>query len=368
MSKPMSSSALGNILAKYPRWRLAHLPTPLEHLQNLSSRLGINLWMKRDDLTGLAFGGNKTRKLEYIIADAKQQRADTILSWAGVQSNWCRQLAAAANKAGMRAVLVLFRRAGLPKDLDGNLLLDFLCDAEIHALDLPAGTSMMTPEGALRSIIQSFIDQHERSGRCVYVAPMGASLLGGSMRKPLGAIAYVQCATELLEQCNQLGISPQSLVHATGSTSTQAGLLVGAKLLCPDLRVVGISVGADSATLSGHTKTVARQLFDEFGRDESVSEDDVVVFDEYFGQGYGLLDGTTAEAVRLVARHEGIMVDPVYNGKAMTGLFDLVRRGYIRQGQTVIFLNTGGAPAIFVYRTGLREFLRPNPSNVGVEA
>jgi L-cysteate sulfo-lyase len=358
--------SIDKLFARFPRCALAHLPTPLEPMTNLSHQLEIDLWVKRDDATGLAFGGNKTRKLEYIVADAMRQQADTLLSWAGVQSNWCRQLAAAANKVAMRAILILLKRPGLPSDLDGNLLLDFLCNAEIHALDLPPGTSMIEPDARIQSLIQELVRNHERAGRRVYVAPIGGSLLGGSMRKPLGAIAYFRAAVELLEQCNEKCKSPGALVLATGSASTQAGLLVGAKLLFPKLRVIGISVGGDRVTLSRYVDVIARQLFDELGIEPPASlMEDVVVFDEYFGRGYGLFNRETAEAMRLTAQSEGVLLDPVYNGKAMVGLLNLARCGYFQKDETVIFLHTGGLPALFPYRGGLHEFLRTNPSSEG---
>ena len=360
--------ALDSVLSRFPRCVLASLPTPLEQMSNLSSKLGIDLWIKRDDLTGLAFGGNKSRKLEYIVADAKQQQADTLLTWAGLQSNWCRQLAAAANKSGMGAILILLKQSGLPSELDGNLLLDFLCDAEIHVLDLPPGASMLKPDAKLQSYIREVVRREESAGRRVYVAPIGASLLGGSMEKPLGAIAYVQAAVEMFEQCNQLCKLPGAVVLATGSASTQAGLLVGAKLLCPKLRVIGISVGTNRAVLSDHVESIARQVFDELGEAPPPSlKDDVIVFDQYFGQGYGLFDKATAEALRLAAQTEGVLLDPVYSGKAMVGLIDLVRQGYFQKGETVIFLHTGGLPALFPYRNGLTEFLPANPGSDAVE-
>src|SRR5580698_6347833 len=161
----MYDNTVDKLFSRFPRYPLAHLPTPLEPMANLSRELEIDLWVKRDDTTGLAFGGNKTRKLEYIVADAVQQQADTLLSWAGVQSNWCRQLVAAANKAAMRAILILLKRPGLPSDLDGNLLVDFLCNAEIHALDLPPGVSMIEPNQGIQSLIQEVVRNHERMGR-----------------------------------------------------------------------------------------------------------------------------------------------------------------------------------------------------------
>jgi L-cysteate sulfo-lyase len=350
------------ILAGLPRRRLAHLPTPLEPLTTLSERFGVNLWIKRDDQTGLALGGNKARKLEFLLADVLEQGADVVVTWAGMQSNWCRQLAAGACKLGIRPILLLFRRRGLPSGFDGNFLIDFISGAEIHIIDLPHGGSIMELEGVKKHVAK-VVDRERKAGRKAYVAPIGASLVEGSMARPLGALSYVNAFLELLDQFQAQNLDPGSLVFATGSGSMQAGLLVGAKLLSPHLRVLGISVSDDSATMSRYVESIAQQTIREFVFNRPVNTSEVIVLDSYMGEGYGILDRSTAEAIRQMAEAEGVILDPVYSGRAWAALVDLIGQGYFHAGETIVFLHTGGTPALFPYREDFRAFLRANPKS-----
>jgi D-cysteine desulfhydrase family pyridoxal phosphate-dependent enzyme len=311
--------------------------------------------MKRDDQTGLAFGGNKARKLEFIMADAVEQGADSILTWAGVQSNWCRQVAASAVRVGKRAVLVLLKRPGLPAEEDGNLLIDKVFAADIHVVEASGEKSFLEYQN-VREFLDPVQAQEESAGREVYLAPVGGSLLEGSMTRPLGAMGYLAAFAELLEQCRERGFTPASIVLATGSAGTQAGLLAGAKLLSPGTRVVGVSVAGSREVITGYVKTITEALLEEVGEPASVSDEDLIVFDEYLGEGYGILNPSIVQAVGLVAQEEGILLDPVYTGKAMTGVLDLVDQGYFG-GEDVVFLHTGGTPALFPYREGLLEGL-----------
>lgn len=351
---PISREAVIKAVRAYPRCRLAHLPTPLEPMDALSDIMGVNLMVKRDDLTGLAFGGNKVRKLEYLMADVRAQGADCVITWAGVQSNWCRQLAAAANRCGVLPVLLLFKRPGLPADYDGNLLLDFLFGAEIHLQDLGKDRKMMELAG-VRDLVEEIAERQRKAGRKPYIAPIGASLMEGSMTKPLGSVSYVNAFVELLEQAEGAGRRIDYIVIATGSGSMQAGLLVGAKLLCPTVKVVGISVSEDVDTMTGYVESIAAQTLEDLvpGMRLKIDKGEIIVTEQYIGEGYGILDRETATTMRMAAQTEGILLDPVYTGKAMIGTIDLINSGFFRASDNVVFLHSGGTPAIFPYREGI---------------
>jgi D-cysteine desulfhydrase family pyridoxal phosphate-dependent enzyme len=312
--------------------------------------------MKRDDQTGLAFGGNKARKLEFIMADVLDSGADSIVTWAGVQSNWCRQVAAASARVGKRAVLILLKRPGLPAEEDGNLLLDRILDADVRIVESSGEKSSLELEN-VREFVDPIMEEERAAGRVAYLAPIGGSLLEGSMDRPLGAMGYLVAFAELLEQSRARGFTPKTVVLATGSAGTQAGLLAGAKLLSHETRIVGISVSGAAETISRYVKNIAEALLAEVGAGAEVAAEDVIVFDDYVGEGYGILNQHVSDAVGLLAREEGVLLDPVYTGKAMSGLLDLAAKGYFN-GEEVVFLHTGGTPALFPYRTGLLADLR----------
>jgi D-cysteine desulfhydrase family pyridoxal phosphate-dependent enzyme len=344
-------------LSAFPRASLAHLPTPLEGLPTLSGQVdGPSLHIKRDDQTGLAFGGNKARKLEFMMADVMESKADTIVTWAGVQSNWCRQVAASAAKVGKRAVLVLLKRPGLPAEADGNLLIDRVLGADIRLVEASGEKGFLRYEN-VREFVDPIVAQEIAAGREVYLAPIGGSLLEGSMKRPWGAMGYLAAFVELLEQTRARGFTPGSVVLATGSAGTQAGLLAGAKLLSPETRIVGISVSGSSEVIADYVKEITAALLVEMGSAEEVRDEEVIVFDDYLGEGYGILNQQITDSLGLVARSEGILLDPVYTGKAMSGLLDLSGKGYFGT-EEVVFLHTGGTPALFPYREGLLEGLQ----------
>ncbi len=349
----LSLDTLKTRLDAFDRVVLTHLPTPLERLPALSRRVGtLNIHVKRDDQTGLAFGGNKARKLELIMADALRQRADSVVTWAGLQSNWCRQTAAAAARLGLRSVLVLVKKPGFPVGWDGNLLLDRILGADVRVVEAEQGRSFL--ELALvADFVEPVVDEERKAGRTPYLAPIGGSLTEGSMSAPLGALSYVRAFVELHEQAADLGISLDSVVHATGSASTQAGLVVGAKLLSPGTRIVGISVAADRETVAGYVDVIGNQTLAALGVDDRVAPEEVIVLDDYLAEGYGILNEPVRDAISLVAREEGLLLDPVYTGKAMVGMLDLAGRGWFREGESVVFMHTGGTPALFPYREGL---------------
>ncbi len=337
---------------------LIHSPTPIQKLENLTEELGgPEIYMKRDDLTGLAFGGNKSRKLEFIIPDVLDKGADVIITWASLQSNWCLQTAAAARRFGITPVLVLFKTYELPEEFDGNLLLDYILEADIKIKEAEVGKIVSLED--VDEVLKEVKFEVEEWGHTPYVAPIGGSMVWGSMEKPLGAISYAQAFAEMIEQTEALGFQPDFVVHATGSGGTQAGLVVGAKALTPDTKVLGISVSDEKDQFSRDVYTIAQETERALGMDIALNrEADIHVLDEYLGEGYGIITKDVSETIRRVSVKEGIFLDPVYTGKAMTGLFDLVKKGTIKKEDKVVFFHTGGTAALFPNKHKLTAFLK----------
>jgi D-cysteine desulfhydrase family pyridoxal phosphate-dependent enzyme len=344
-------------VAKFPRVSLIHLPTPFRKLDNLTAYLGgPAIYIKRDDLTGLAFGGNKSRKLEYIISDMLAKQADTVVTWASLQSNWCMQTAAAARKFGIRPVLVLFKTYDLDPGYDGNLLLDYILDADIRMIEAQKG-KVVKAEQALE-ILNGIAGELRKKGRRPYVVPVGGSAVNGDLDRPLGAVSYVGAYAEMLEQARGKRIEVDYVVHSTGSGGTQAGLLAGSGALTDSCRVVGISVSDEKESFSRLVRQIAEATVSALDLDISFSDEDVIVFDDYIREGYGAVSREVAEVIRLVFIKEGIVLDPVYTAKAMIGLIDLVSKGYFQKKDNVVFFHTGGTPALFPYRDKLVDYLR----------
>ena len=328
-------------LSRFPRVRLGHWPTPLEPMDNLTKLLGgPKLWIKRDDCTGLATGGNKTRKLEWLMGDARQKGADTVITQGAVQSNHCRQTAAAAAKLGMKCEIILEHRVKTD-DVDylenGNVLLDKLFDAKIHHA---AGGSDMNAE-------MEKLAEKMRAGTNAqpYVIPGGGS-------NPVGALGYVSCAMETVQQANDIGLKIDWIVHATGSTGTQAGIVAGLAAINSDIKVLGISVRQPKDVQEAAVYKLTAATADYIGVKGGVAKEAVMANGDYVGGGYGVPTDGMVEAVTLTARHEGILLDPVYSGKGMAGLIDLVRKGKtFKPGENVVFVHTGGAVGLFGYRT-----------------
>ena len=357
----LTPSELLTRLNRFPRTRLAHLPTPLDPLPRLSAYLGsVSVRMKRDDQTGLAFGGNKARKLEFIMGDVTARGADTVVTWAGIQSNWCRQVAAATARLGLRSVLVLLKKPGMPLGEDGNLLLDRILGADVRVVEAGGSKSFLELEN-VREYVDPVMEEERGAGRRPYLAPVGGSLLEGDMTRPLGALGYVNGFLELFEEAMAQGSVPDAVILATGSAGTQAGLLVGAKLLSPGTRIIGISVAAPARDVAGYVKTIAEATLSELGEEPSVAEGEVIVLDEYIGDGYGIMNQGVTDALGLVAREEGVLLDPVYTGKSMAGFLDLVKKGFFGDGDQVVFLHTGGTPALFPYRGEILGSLQRTP-------
>lgn len=326
-------------LARFPRIKLGHGPTPFEPMPNLSRHLGgPTLYIKRDDCTGLASGGNKTRKLEFLIADALKQGADTVITQGATQSNHARQTAAAACKVGIDCKILLEQRVanfGEEYEQSGNVLLDELMGAEIVAR-MPAGTDM-------QKAMEVLADELRAKGKKPYVIPGGGS-------NPIGALGYVVCAQELLSQSFEAGVRIDHVVHATGSTGTQAGLIVGLQASSSGIPVLGISVRAAKQQQEENVNRLVQATAKHLGMQAEIPRDMTVANSDYVGGGYGVPTPEMIEAVRLTARHEGILLDPVYSGKGMAGLIGLIRAGHFGKNENVVFIHTGGSVALFGYR------------------
>jgi len=295
-------------IGSFPRQRLAHLPTPLEEAKALAKQLGPRqLLLKRDDATGLALGGNKARKLEFIMGDVLAQGADSVVTWGATQSNWCRQTAAAAAKLGLNASLVLLERGSTGREVDGNLLLDRLFGASIRHVSVASDVKTLELAGVSEHVERAAEEERGR-GRRPYIAPIGGSALEGSMRAPWGAIGYVDAFLELLSQISALGKSLDAVVHATGSGSTQAGLLAGALACSPKTRIVGISVSEDRETMAGYVRRIADSTLELLGLELRTREEDVIVLDDYLEAGYGIFTPAVGAALERMARAEGVLV------------------------------------------------------------
>jgi D-cysteine desulfhydrase family pyridoxal phosphate-dependent enzyme len=305
----------------------------------------------------LAFGGNKTRKLEFIMADVLHQKANCVITWAGVQSNWCRQLTAAAKKLKIKPVLLLFKKPAFSKEYDGNLLLDLILDAEIKIIEVEKEKKTMELSD-VKDFVEEIVKKEKQKGNTPYIAPIGGSLVEGSMSVPLGAIAYLEVFLELYEQTMAEKIKIDSVIIATGSGSTQAGLIIGAKLLSPWTRIVGICVSEDKETMRKYVKNIIEHTLSAINIKEKIEDKEIIVFDDYLKEGYGVLNQEVAQAIAFLAREEGIFLDPVYTGKAMAGMLDLIKNGYFREGENIVFLHTGGTPALFPYREKFISFLK----------
>ena len=324
-------------IARFPRIRLAHLPTPLEPLVNLSRELdGPEIWIKRDDCTGLASGGNKTRKLEFLMAEAKEQDADLVITQGATQSNHARQTAAFAAKLGMKCHILLEDRTGSSDrnyKNNGNVLLNYLHGASV---EVRSGGSDMNAE------MEMSADVFRAEGKKVYIIPGGGS-------NPVGALGYVNCALELVNQANEMGLHIDHLTHATGSSGTQAGLIAGLKAINANIPLLGVGVRAPKVKQEEMVYNLACKTADLLGCPGIVSRGDVIANCDYVGKGYGIPAADTVAAIEMFARLEGILLDPVYSGKGAAGLIDLCKKGHFKKGERVVFLHTGGSVALFGY-------------------
>ena len=308
---------------------MAARPTPVQPLPRLAAALGRDfaLWVKRDDLTGLAFGGNKTRKLEFLLADAQAQGADVVVTAGAVQSNHCRQTAAAAARLGLEAVLVLAGEPQAPAEAGGNLALDALLGARV----------VWTTRAQREATLTATVDRLREQGRRPYRIPYGGS-------NALGVTAYAAALAELLAQMQP---PPEVIVVASSSGGTQAGLVAGAHVLGYAGRIVGISVDEPAAVLAARVADLANQALRHWGLAPAITPRQVEVHDRWAAAGYGVLTEVEIEAIRLAARTEGLLVDPVYTGRGLAGLLGLARTGALAAARRVLFWHTGGTPALF---------------------
>jgi len=324
-------------LSQFPRVSLAHLPTPLEHLPRLSRHLGgPQIFVKRDDCTGLATGGNKTRKLEFSMADALEQGADTIITVGAVQSNHVRQTAAAACKLGFKCEVLLEHRVKDPTDsyrTSGNVLLDRIFGANLR--EYPGGTDF-------DQAMEQVAGEVTASGGKPYLIPGGAS-------NRVGALGYVNCASELLSQAEDEGLDIDHIITATGSAGTQGGMIVGLKAMHSEIPLLGIGVNAPRQEQEKKVYRLACETAEYIGSPGIVAREDVVANCDYVGAGYGVPTESMNEAVLMLARLEGLLFDPVYSGKALAGMIDLVRGGEFSDASNIVFLHTGGSAALFAY-------------------
>jgi L-cysteate sulfo-lyase len=337
---PIDRRPLADRLAAFPRLGLASLPTPLEPMKRLTAYLGgPRLWVKREDATGLGFGGNKLRKLDYVLHEALASGADTIVSGGVVQSNSQRQVAAVAAKLGLSCHLAVYHGRLEPPTpeykISGNAFLNRLFGAHLH--DVPW-------TGDRNAAIRTLVDQLEASGRRPYFVPYGVS-------NALGAVGYATTVAEVHSQAARSGFMPSAIVHCTGSAGTQAGLVAGAALAMPVTRIVGIDIDAEPQRVRADVVALAREASHLL--DAPFDETTVEVVAGHAGPAYGVPHEATIEAIRLAGRLEALPLDPVYSGKGLAGLIGLIRQGRWRNDEDVVFLHTGGAPALFAYQSAL---------------
>ena len=322
-------------LSRFPRLHFAHLPTPLEPMDRLSKELGCEIWIKRDDCTGMSTGGNKTRKLEFLMAEAEAQGADMVMTQGATQTNHGRQTAAFAAKLGLGCHILLEDRTNYDNanyNTNGNVLLDHLHGATTEKF--PGGHDMPGE-------MQKAAEKKRAEGHNVYVIPGGGS-------SPVGALGYVSCAFELLSQANECSLRIDRLVHATGSSGTQAGLVTGMSAMNAQVPVLGIGTRAPQEKQEQMVFDLAMRTADHLGCPGVVKREDVIANTDYVGEGYGLPTESGIEAIQMFAELEGILLDPCYSAKGAAGLIDLARKGEFKD-QRIIFLHTGGAAALGGY-------------------
>jgi len=324
-------------LAIFPRRRYTEGETPLEFLPRLTTAVGgPNIYFKRDDLLGLTAGGNKTRKLEFLVADALEKGADTLITCGAVQSNHCRLTLAAAVKEGLKCRLVLEERVPgsyNPEASGNNFLFRLLGVEKIDVV--PGGSNMM-------AAMERQVEELDRAGRRGYIIPGGGS-------NPIGATGYVACAQEIQNQLFEKSLRIDRLVVPSGSTGTHAGLIAGFFGCNMNIPIVGIGVSRDPQDQNPLVYDLVQRTAERVGIREHIPIEAVVSFGEYWRPKYSVPNKKMVEAVNLVAKTEGILLDPVYTGKAMAGLIDLCRKGYFRKGENVLFVHTGGSPGLYAY-------------------
>jgi len=318
-------------LTRYPRIGAFPRPTPLQEMARLREALGCKprLFIKRDDVTVVGLGGNKTRKLDFVMADAQQKGIDVVVTWAGVQSNHCRQTLAFCRMLGMDCHLVL--TGDEPTVRQGNLLIFTILGAHLHFIG---------EDGDAAAYSEHLVEQLAAEGKRPLMVPIGASI-------PLGAIGYVESVQEVAEQAKDFGVTISHAFLASGSAGTQAGAIVGAMETYPQMQVHGVSVSRDSASQCASVAELVNDTFEFLGLPSRITPADVIVHDQYYGGKYGLATPAGLAAIRLLGQVEGLVFDPVYTGKALAGMIDQLRQGNLDDAEAVLFFHTGGFPAVF---------------------
>ena len=336
--------------SRFPRINFAHLPTALEPMDRLSKELGgPRIWIKRDDCTGMSTGGNKTRKLEFLMAEAQEQGADLVITQGATQSNHARQTAACAAKLGMDCHILLEDRTGSNDpnyNMNGNVFLDFLHGA---TAEKRPGTGL-----DMNAEMEEVAERFRAEGRKVYTIPGGGS-------NATGALGYANAAMELVTQANNMGLKIDRIVHATGSAGTQAGLIVGLKAINANIPLLGIGVRAPKPKQEENVFNLAVKTAEKLGCPGVVSREDVEANTDYVGEGYGIPTPECLAAIEMFARLEGILLDPVYSGKGAAGLIDLIKKGAFAGDENIVFLHTGGGVALFGY-TAAFDYDAPAPA------
>ncbi|HHW55472.1 MAG: D-cysteine desulfhydrase family protein [bacterium] len=338
----MDINKLKGRLAEYPQVELMWGRTPIVHAANISRELGIDLFIKRDDLTGLALGGNKTRKLEFLLGEARSKNCDTVITAGAVHSNHALQTAAAAQKLGMKPVLVL---RGVAEN-KGNYFLDRLLGADIRVFDVEAG-------GELKNYMEEIQGEYIAGGKRPYLIPVGGS-------SPTGVLGYIKAVIEIMEQCKEMNLAFDYLVSATSSGGTQAGILLGCKAIAPGAKPLCIGVGDPREELLADVRLLVEETSSRLGLEGGVptgGEIEEATIGGYGFGGYGTIVKEVVDLIRSVARKEGLYLDPVYTGKAFLGLMDLAKREIIPPGSRVLFLHTGGLGGLFQYEDMIGEML-----------
>lgn len=330
-------------LSKFKRKRYTSYKTPIEFLPNFTKAVnGPEIYFKRDDLLGLTLGGNKTRKLEFLMADAIEKGADTILTCGAVQSNHCRLTLSAAVKEGLKCQLILEERVPNsynPKASGNNYLFNLLGVEDIRVV--PGGSNMLEE-------LNKLADELKAKGRKPYVIPGGGS-------NPLGALGYVSCAQEIIEQMFEMGLTFDHIVTPSGSAGTHAGLITGLKGNNVHIPLTGISVNRNQEVQTNAVYDLALKTCEKLEIENPVQREDIIVFDDYVGAGYSIPTESMIDAVKLLAKTEGILTDPVYTGKTLDGMLSLIKKGYFKDAERILFVHTGGSPALFAYEEELRE-------------
>lgn len=318
-------------LTRFARIGAFPRPTPLEEMPRLRAAVGAKprLFVKRDDATVVGLGGNKTRKLDFVMADAVAKNADVIVTWAGIQSNHCRQTLAFARKLGLDCHLIL--TGDEPAVRQGNLLIFTVLGAHLHFIGA---------DGDPRAYAADLAEKLQRQGRQPYVVPIGASV-------PLGALGYAESVLEVAAQAQTAGVELGHAFLASGSAGTQAGAIVGAHAALPDLKVHGVSVSRDAASQQDAVANLANETFAFAGIEAAVTAGEVIVHDQYYGGQYGVATPEGLAAIKLIARTEGLIVDPVYTAKGLAGMLDQLRQGNLDDAEAVLFFHTGGFPSLF---------------------